>query len=150
MAGRDRVAHTFEFFNEIHIIAQLSSNLFRRVLPHGLTESQFTVLNWFVRVDTEATPGRLSTALMVTRGAITNTLGKLEEKGFVRIEPDATSGRQKRVTMTAAGRAARDDAIAACADTLAEFNAEFDVDDIERLLPKLQTIRRYLDERRYS
>lgn len=140
----------FTFFNEINIISQLTSNMFRQVLPHGLTESQFTVLNWFVRVDSEATPGRLATALMLTRGAMTNILGRLEDKGFVQIEPDATSGRQKRVTMTPAGRAARDDAIAASAPLLLEFNEAFDVAATEALIPRLQEVRRYLDELRYA
>jgi DNA-binding MarR family transcriptional regulator len=49
-------------------------------LPAGLTVSQFSVLNWFIRVDNVATPGRLSTAFQVTKGAMTNTLKKLHEK----------------------------------------------------------------------
>ena len=35
----------FTFFNEINIIAQLSSNAFDRALPIGLSQSQFSVLN---------------------------------------------------------------------------------------------------------
>lgn len=150
MAAPEDIDTAFIFFNEINIIAQLSSNMFERVLPHGLTQSQFTVLNWFVRVDTEATPGRLATALMVTRGAMTNTLSKLEEKGFIKVEPDASSGRQKRVTMTEAGRSARDDAIAASADLLAEFSDRFNAEETLALIPRLQAVREYLDQRRYS
>lgn len=150
MNSRDDLSTAFTFFNEINIIAQLSSNGFQRVLPHGLTESQFTVLNWFTRVDTEATPGRLATAFMVTPGAMTNTLRKLEEKGFLLIEPDVTSGRQKRVTMTEAGRSAREDAVAASAEILTEFLSRFDRDDVEAALPFLQSVRQYLDERRYA
>ena len=40
----------------IGIIAQLTSNQLQRNLPHGLTQSQFSVLNWFLRVDDEASP----------------------------------------------------------------------------------------------
>ncbi len=140
----------FVFFNEINIIAQLSSNMFERTLPHDLTNSQFSVLNWFVRVDTEATPGRLATAFSVTRGAMTNTLSKLEAKGFITVEPDSSSGRQKIVTMTPAGRSARDEAIASSAGMLSEFSAHFDGETISKLMPALQEIREHLDALRYS
>lgn len=133
------------FFNEIGIIAQLSANQFQRVLPHGLNQSQFSVLNWFVRVDVEATPGRLANAFQVTKGAMTNTLGKLHDKGLIRIDPDPDSGRRKIVRLTAAGRRARDEAVAASFPLLSEFIARFDGRQIDAALPLLQEIRAYLD-----
>ena len=139
----------FDFFNEIGIIAQLSSNLFARSLPDGLTQSQFSVLNWFVRVDTEATPKRLATAFQVTPGAMTNTLKKLADKGLVRIEPDTRSGRQKRVSMTPAGRAMRTRAIAATAPLFEEFATRFPPQSLQQALTDLRAVRAYLDERRY-
>ena len=139
----------FLFFNEIGIISQLTSALFERVLPDGLTSSQFGVLNWFARVDTEATPGRLATAFQVTGGAMTNTLKKLHTKGLVKIEPDATSGRKKRVTITARGSALREKAIASASPMFQEFAEEFSVGKIAKQLGELQIIRQYLDEYRY-
>lgn len=139
----------FSFFNEIGIISQLSSALFERNLPAGLTNSQFAVLNWFLRVDSEATPGRLATAFQVTGGAMTNTLKKLEAKQLVKIEPDATSGRKKRVTITRKGKAMREKAIASAAPMLAEFARQFPAAKLEKQLEDLQQIRRYLDEQRY-
>ena len=139
----------FAFFNEIGIIAQLSSAMFERALPGGLTNSQFGVLNWFVRVDSEATPGRLATAFQVTGGAMTNTLKKLAGKGLVTIEPDAHSGRKKRVTLTAQGLALRNEAIAAAAPLFREFASEFSPAMIERQLRELRHIRQYLDQYRY-
>lgn len=138
----------FEFFNEIGIIAQLSSNRMQRGLPFGLTQSQFSVLNWFVRVDDEATPGRLAKAFQVTAGAMTNTLGKLVEKGFVSVEPDPASGRSKIVTMTAAGRRARNQAIAALEGDLAEFLKAFPASRLRKSLPLLREARAWLDEAR--
>ena len=76
-AGSD-LQIAYGFFNEIGIIGQLSSNQMQRAMPHDLTQSQFSVLNWFVRVDTQATPGRLAKAFQVTKGAMTNTLHKLK------------------------------------------------------------------------
>lgn len=145
----EKNALAFTFFNEINIIAQLSSNQFEQVLPHGLTQSQFTVLNWFTRVDTEATPGRLARALMVTRGAMTNTLQKLADKGFLLIEPDSSNGRQKRVTMTEAGAAARQDALLAASGILQAFTGQFKTEEYAAMIPALQAVRQYLDEQRY-
>ncbi len=147
--NKDPAAALFIFFNEIGIISQLSGNLFERNLPDGLTSSQFGVLNWFMRVDNEATPGRLATAFQVTGGAMTNTLKKLESKGLVKVEPDGSSGRQKRVTITASGRRMRDKAIGAAAPMFAEFASQFSAASIARQTKELQKIRQYLDEYRY-
>ena len=138
----------YSFFNEIGIISQLASNQMQRVMPHELTLSQFGVLNWFVRVDDEATPGRLSSAFQVTKGAMTNTLKKLTEKGFVRISPDPQSGRRKIVTMTRTGRQARDDAIAGTHAQLETFLSRFAGQPFEVCLDFLQEVRRYLDDER--
>ncbi|GJM14585.1 MAG: hypothetical protein DHS20C12_29880 [Pseudohongiella sp.] len=139
----------FQFFNEIGIISQLSSKLFEENLPDGLNNSQFGVLNWFMRVDTEATPGRLAKAFQVTPAAMTNTLGKLQEKGLIKVEPDAQSGRRKRVTLTRAGAQARDRAIKQTAPLFAEFAELFPANKLKRQLKELQKIRSYLDEYRY-
>ncbi|MEQ8859714.1 MAG: MarR family transcriptional regulator [Pseudomonadales bacterium] len=142
--------HAYRFFNEIGIIAQLSANEMARVLPHGLTPSQFSVLNWFVRVDDEATPGRLATAFQVTKGAMTNTLKRLEEKGFVSVSPDPASGRRKLVHLTAAGRTAREAAVAATFPLLATLLEAVDRRRIDAMLPELEAVRRFLDEARFS
>ncbi|HEY5647538.1 MAG TPA: MarR family transcriptional regulator [Pseudomonadales bacterium] len=141
-------AAAFEFFNEIGIIGQLAGNRMERSLPHGLTRSQFSVLNWFVRVDDEATPGRLARAFQVTAGAMTNTLGKLAGKGFVSIEPDPGSGRRKIVRLTPAGRRARDEAIAATEPDLRAFLERFPRQRLDRALPLLRAVRAYLDAAR--
>lgn len=138
----------FRYFNEIGIISTLVTTSFERLLPDELTISQFTVLNWFLRVDTEATPGRLAKAFQVTNGAMTNTLKKLQAKGLVAIEPDPNSGRQKRVTITPAGEAMRERAIAAASPLLQEFTAALDMNAIRAQLPQIQEVRQYLDEYR--
>lgn len=139
----------FLLFNEIGIISQLSTALFERSLPDGLNNSQFGVLNWFSRVDNEATPGRLATAFQVTAGAMTNTLKKLEAKGLVKIEPDATSGRKKKVSITTKGMETRELAIISAAPMLKEFAEVFPQAKIEKQIKELQKMRQYLDERRY-
>lgn len=138
----------FEFFNEIGIISQLSSNRMQRALPHGLNQSQFSVLNWFVRVDDRATPTRLARAFQVTGGAMTNTLSKLSQKGFIAIEPDPESGRSKIVTLTSAGRRAREAAISALGADLAEFLGAIPAARLKEVLPLLREARAFLDAAR--
>ena len=140
----------FAYFNEIGIIAQLSNALFERNLPDGLNNSQFGVLNWFSRVDSQATPGRLAIAFQVTAGAMTNTLKKLEAKDLIKIEPDEFSGRKKKVTITQKGKKVRNQAIAASAPLFQEFAENFPAESIELQVEALQKVREYLDQRRYS
>ena len=138
----------FRLFNEIGIIAQLSTTRFERSLPHGMNRSQFSILNWFCRVDDHASPGRLAKAMEVTKGAITNTLKKLEARGFITISPDENSGRQKVVRLTPEGRSARDAAIQSAAPTFSLFLESVSAAEVNRLLPELEKIRKVLDEAR--
>lgn len=148
--NREQVSTLFTFFNEIGIISQLSGNLFERNLPMGLTNSQFSVLNWFHRVDDVATPSRLARAFQVTGGAMTNTLKRLESKGLVKVMPDPDSGRQKRVTITAKGRKLRDTAIAASIPLFTDFASEFPPEKLQKQIRELKKIRQFLDESRYN
>ena len=143
-------ATLFAYFNEISIISQLSSVLFERNLPEGLNNSQFSVLNWFSRVDSQASPGRLATAFQVTAGAMTNTLKKLESRGLVKIEPDELSGRKKKITITSKGENARKQAIASSAPLFQEFAKNCPLENIELQIEALQKVREYLDQRRYN
>ena len=138
----------YEFFLELNIIAQLAANRMQRTLPHGLTVAQFSVLNWFVRVDTESTPGRLARAFQVTNGAMTNTLQRLQDKRLITVEPHPASGRQKLVRMTRLGRRRRDDAIAKTFPDVESFLTHFDAGQARAVLPFLRQVREYLDAQR--
>jgi DNA-binding MarR family transcriptional regulator len=135
----------FRLFNEIGIINQLSSAAFERVLPHGLTVAQFTILHHCMRMGDGQTPAQLAEVLQVTRGTLTGTLGRLAEKRFVRLVPDAEDGRSKRVLLTAAGRRARDESIAAAVPILARMRCALPRAKVEALLPALEDLRRWLD-----
>ncbi len=140
----------FTYFNEINIISRLAGNIFERSLPDGLTNSQFSVLNWFVCIDKQATPTRLATAFQVTGGAMTNTLKQLQAKGLVNIKPDANSGRQKIVTITTRGRKLRDKATACAPSALVDFSEKFSLESIEKQTRELQKVRQFLDKYRYQ
>jgi len=131
-------------FNEIGIIEQLARNRFERVMPDGMTLSQFSVLNHFVRLGGEKSPNRLARAFQVTKGTMTSTLQRLEARGCVAIRPDPSDGRGKLVTITPDGRAMRDACITALGPQIAEVERALGVDGFAAALPWLRDLRRYL------
>jgi DNA-binding MarR family transcriptional regulator len=140
----------FRVLNEIGIIDQLARNRLERVLPHGLTVAQFTVLNHFVRLGGARAPSALARAFQVTKGTMTSTLQRLEEKGFVRLAADPADGRGKRVTLTESGARAREAAIAAAAPLVTELEQAIGRRNLATALPLLQRLRQYLDQARAS
>jgi DNA-binding MarR family transcriptional regulator len=144
----DTGALYFRLFNEIGIIAQLSANRFQRVLPHGLTVAQFSLLNHAVRLGDGWTPARLAAAFQVTKGTMTNTLQKLEAKGFIHVDPDPDDARSKRVFLTPSGGAARDAGLKALMPELAGLPAGFPPALAADILPALERLRIWLDTHR--
>ncbi len=138
----------FTFFNEIGIVAQLSQTLLERSLPDGLKLPHFGVLNNFARLGGKRNPAQLARAFQVTKGAMTNTLQRLEARGLVEVRPDPRDGRAKRVRITRKGLRARDKAIAALAPAMAELEARFATRQFRDALPFLQQVRTYLDAAR--
>jgi DNA-binding MarR family transcriptional regulator len=138
----------FRIMNEIGIIDQLGITLFERSMPHGLTLPQFIVLNHFVRLGGERTPMALAEAIQVTKATMTSTLQRLLAKGFVSSVPDALDGRSKRISITEQGRRAREDAIQAIGQHLAEMERVVGRADMEAALPFLVKLRGFLDQRR--
>ena len=138
----------FAFFNEIGIIEQLARNQFERVMPHGLKLPHFTVLNHFVRLGGERSPLALAQAFQVSKGTMTNTIQRLEAKGFISVRPDPDDGRGKIVAITEAGRIAREDALAALLPLLQRLEDEFPQSEFAAAIPFLSRIRAWLDRAR--
>lgn len=138
----------FTFFNEIGIISQLSSNAFERVMPHGLTMSQFGVLNNLARLGDGKSPSHLASAFQVTRGAMTNTLSKLEARDFVDVRRDEADGRGKLVHLTKPGEKARAEALKHLTPLLTDLLGTFDADEFAAALPFLAKLRAYMDAAR--
>ena len=138
----------FTFFYEIGVVDQLATNLMERYLPKGLTLPQFTVLNHFVHWEGHHSPYELARSFQVTKGAMTNTLKKLERHGFISVEEDPDDGRRKLVTITESGRRAHQDSVLRLRPLAAMISGHLPVDDIEKLMPLLRDMRRYLDENR--
>lgn len=138
----------FRFFNEIGIIAQLSGHAIERVLPHELKMAHFSVLNHLARLGGEPSLVEIARAMQVTKGAMTNTIARLEQRGFVAVTPDSRDRRSKRVRLTEAGLEARDNAVASVAPELLELAKNVSAPDMIEALPLLEKVRRYLDENR--
>ncbi|WP_052071181.1 MULTISPECIES: MarR family winged helix-turn-helix transcriptional regulator [Actibacterium] len=125
---------------------QLARTRLTKVLPKGMELSQFSVLNHLSRIGEEKTPAQLAQAFHVTRGAMTNTLSKLEWAGHVHIRPDWDDARRKWVTISPAGRRARDAAIHAISPLLAEVIADIGAENVRAVLPVLRALRQKLGE----
>jgi DNA-binding MarR family transcriptional regulator len=138
----------FRLFSEIGIIAQLSQNWLERTLPEGMSLAQFGVLSHFCRLGEPSSPGRLARNFQITKGAMTNTLQRLETQGFIRIDPDPADARAKVVTITDAGRKARDHALKLAADAISDLPTLIPAQSVRDALPFLEHVRRTLDERR--
>ena len=133
-------------FSEVFTADQLARNLISRFLPRGMELSHFSVLNHLAHLNDERTPAQLADAFHVTRGAMTNTLSKLEWAGHVHIRPDWDDARRKFVSISPSGRAARDAALAAVAPVIGDVVRAIGPDKVKAVLPVLRDLRARLDD----
>lgn len=131
-------------FSEISAVEQMAKTRFSRALPKGMELSHFTVLNHFARLGGEKTPAQLARVFHVTKGAMTNTLSKLEASGYVHIRPDWDDARRKFVSISPAGHAARDEAVRAIAPVFDDAVESLGSDKIRAALPVLRELRTIL------
>ena len=128
-------------FGELFMADQLARNRISRALPKGMQLSHFSVLNHLARSNDERTPAQLARAFHVTRGAMTNTLARLEWAGHIHIRPDWNDARQKFVAISPAGRAARDAAVQVVTPMIADVVQALGADRVRALLPVLRELR---------
>ncbi|MGB0497502.1 MAG: MarR family winged helix-turn-helix transcriptional regulator [Rubricella sp.] len=132
--------------SEIHALDTLAKARLQKALPKGMDLSHFIVLNHFARLGGERTPAQLAKIFHVTRGTMTNTLGRLERAGYVHIRPDWEDGRKKWVSISPAGRQARDYALALIQPVFASVLDSVGKEDIRAILPILRRLRGKLTE----
>ena len=128
-------------FSEIIMADQLVRSRLTKALPRGMKLSHFSVLNHLARANGERTPAQLARTFHVTRGAMTNTLNRLEWAGHVHIRPDWDDARRKFVAISPSGRSARDAALAAITPIIADAVEEIGADKVRGALPVLREIR---------
>lgn len=132
-------------FGELFMADQLARNRISKVLPKGMELSHFGVLNHLARAGDERTPAQLARSFHVTRGAMTNTLTKLEWAGHIHIRPDWDDARRKFVAISPAGRAARDAAVQAIAPLIGEVVQALGAERVRAVLPVLREMRTKLE-----
>ena len=138
----------FQILNEIGIINQLAQNRAARLLAPGLNLSQFVVLNHLTRLGGARSLVQIASAIQVTKGAMSNTVARLQAKGLLTVLPDPLDGRGKQVSLTDAGRAARRAAVSRLGDGLAEIAATVPPASLTQALGVLRQLRAWFDTRR--
>ncbi|WP_121629427.1 MarR family winged helix-turn-helix transcriptional regulator [Tropicibacter alexandrii] len=132
-------------FSELLTADQLLRARLTKVLPNRMEISHFSVLNTLSRGG-EKTPAQLAKAFHVTRGAMTNTLSKLEMAGYVHIRPDWDDARRKLVSISPAGKSAREAALAAITPMIQEMVGELGEANVRAALPVIRELRVRLEE----
>lgn len=133
-------------FSEILTTDQLLRGKLGRVLPKGMEISHFSVLNHLASKSSERTPAQLAKSFHLTRGAMTNTLGKLERAGHIHIRPDWDDARRKLVAISPAGRAARDAALQEMGPVVSDIVEDLGSEKLRSVLPILRELRLKLEQ----
>lgn len=133
-------------FSEMFMADQLARARLAKALPKGMELSHFSVLNHLARMNDEKTPAQLAKAFHVTRGAMTNTISKLEWAGYVHVRPDWDDARRKQIAISETGRKARAEALESIAPILADVVESVGADKVRAILPILREVRERFDK----
>ncbi len=136
---KEDLSRNFGFI--LNDVARLMRNIFdRRVKALGLTRSQWWVLNHLFR-NNGATQSELADILEIEKATLGRLLDRMEAKGWIRREEHATDRRAKRVFLTAEVEPAVKAMRAAAADLRRDALSDFAVDDRERFVDMLLSIK---------
>ncbi len=133
-------------FSELFMVDQLARTKLSRVLPKGMEISHFIVLNHLARLTEPRTPAQLAKTFALTRGAMTNTLNKLEWAGHIHVSPDWEDARSKQVIISPAGRQASENALSELAPLISAIVEKVGSDQVRSTLPVLRELRLNLSE----
>ncbi len=141
---QDKNALAILLFSELLAADHAVRGSLTKILPKGMEISHFSVLNVLALKGEESTPAKLAERFNVTRGAMTNTLNKLQWAGYIHVRPDWDDARRKIVQISPAGRQARDDAFAAITPTINKVVDDLGEEQARAALPILRGIRKQL------
>lgn len=131
-------------FGEIFMADQLARSHISKALPKGMELSHFSVLNLLATASDHKTPAQLAKSLNLTRGAMTNTLSKLEWAGYIHVSPDWDDARRKQIVISPAGARAREAALSAITPIMSQVVDRIGADKVKAALPVIREIRRSL------
>ena len=132
---------------EIKAIDQLAHLHLQRALPDELEVSHYSVLNQLGRLGGERTPAQLARAFRVTKGAMTNTIARLQRADLVAVREDTEDRRKKLVSITPRGAEMRRAATASAAPLFDDIAGQLGRDRLAAALPLLRDLRLLLSER---
>ena len=132
-------------FGEILALEQLVRNRLAKVLPKGMELSHFSVLNQLSHTKIERTPAQIAKSFRLTRGAITNTLNKLELSGYIHVRPDWEDARRKMVSISPAGMVARNNALTAVTPIIEDLARDMGEERLKAIVPILRELRQKLE-----
>ncbi len=133
-------------FSEMFMADHLVRSRIGKALPKGMELSHFSILHHLARCGGERTPADLARAFNVSRGAMTNTIGRLQQAGFIHVRPDWDDARKKLVAISPSGRKAWDMALASVAPVLAQAVSAIGEERLRGALPVMRELRQGLDE----
>ncbi|MET7280243.1 MarR family transcriptional regulator [Kribbella sp. NPDC005582] len=131
-------------------LTQLADTELRRnYASHDLDSASFDVLATLRRSNSEhrLTPAGLMRSSMVTSGAITQRLDRLEARGLVSRKPSETDGRGVEVTLTAEGLRLIDGVLPTHLETEERLLAALSKAEREQLAETLRTLLESLGDR---
>ena len=131
-------------FSEFLTIDNLIKSGISQTLPDEMELSHFMVLNYFFHLKGEKTPAQLAKTFRVTKGAITNTINKLEQKGYIHSRPDWADGRKKLISLSSTGNSVRQDAIKKMNPLFRDLIKKLGDNKLRSLIPLLREIRLHL------
>ena len=131
-------------FSEISTIDQLIRAQISKILPNNMAISHLSVLNHLSSIKNEKTPMQLAKSFHVTKGAMTNTLSKLESSGYIDIRPDWNDARKKQVKITKAGAEAQREALKSITPILDKVISKLGKEKADLALPIIRELRNIL------
>ena len=130
--------------------ALFDAELRRNFAKHDLDRASFDVLATLRRSNAEhsLTPAGLMRSSMVTSGAISQRLDRLEARGLVARAPSETDGRGVRVTLTAKGLELIDGVLPTHIDTESNLLSGLSAAERDQLASLLRTLLESLGDKR--
>ena len=144
MADQNEDPIAIALFSEVLAAEQMIRQRLSRSFPANMELSHFMVLNHLSHQTRERSPAQLARAFNLTKGAMTNTLSKLEAAGYIHIRPDWDDARRKMVSISDAGDRARDEAFLAAMPVFDELMDGLETDDLREGLRFMRSLRQSL------
>ena len=135
-----------EVFSEIGVIEHHMRMGVSKQLPKGMTYAHFEVLLHLVRHGDGQTPAELADAMLMSKGAMTNVLQKMESQGQITVLGDVSDRRKKRVRITRRGLDAYAEVLKAIRWKTDALRSAFTEAEFKDALPFLKALRVFLQE----